>query len=252
MSEHIIHINELHKAFGEQKVLNGVNLKIEKGKITIIIGKSGTGKSVLLKNIIGILKPDSGHITYKGDDITTFSRDKILDMRRDFGYLFQDAALFDFMNVGENIAFPMVEQLEITDEKELSEKVAYLLDLIDLPGIESKLPSELSGGMRKRVGLARALAVDPKIILFDEPTTGLDPILADSIDNLIVKVTREMNLTSLIISHDIPSAFHIGDKIAFLYDGLIAFDGTPAEAEKSDHPVLQRFIANSLGRRAHA
>ncbi|MCK5807468.1 ATP-binding cassette domain-containing protein [bacterium] len=248
----IITITDLHKSFGTQKVLDGVNLKIEKGKITIIIGKSGTGKSVLLKNIIGILKPDSGHITYKGEDITTFNTDKILDMRRDFGYLFQDAALFDFMNVGENIAFPMVEQLEMANKKELAEKVAYLLDLIDLPGIENKLPSELSGGMRKRVGLARALAVDPKIILFDEPTTGLDPILADSIDKLIVKVTREMDLTSLIISHDIPSAFHIGDKIAFLYDGVIAFDGTPQEAEQSNHPVLQRFIANSLGRRAHA
>lgn len=252
MSEQIIHIEDLHKSFGAQQVLSGVNLKVEKGKITIIIGKSGTGKSVLLKNIIGILKPDSGLISYKGDDITAFKIDRILEMRKDFGYLFQDAALFDFMDVGENIAFPMVEQLQLTNKKEIAEKVAHLLELIDLPGIEKKLPSELSGGMRKRVGLARAIAVDPKIILFDEPTTGLDPILADSIDKLIVKVTREMDLTSLIISHDIPSAFHIGDKIAFLYDGVIAFNGTPREAEKSDHPVLQRFIANSLGRRAHA
>ncbi len=252
MKDIVIEINELHKSFGTQKVLNGVNLQVKKGKITIIIGKSGTGKSVLLKNIIGILKPDSGTIRFKGEDITLFDRDRILNMRRYFGYLFQDAALFDFMTVGENIAFPIVEQSRTVDKRAIAEKVAYLLELIELPGIEQKMPGELSGGMRKRVGLARALAMEPEVILFDEPTTGLDPILADNIDRLIVKVTREMRLTSLIISHDIPSAFHIGDKIAFLYDGVITFNGTPEEAERSEHPVLRRFIANSLGRRGHA
>ncbi|HQJ60065.1 MAG TPA: ATP-binding cassette domain-containing protein, partial [bacterium] len=180
MENIIVSVRDLHKSFRDVKVLAGVNIDIEEGKITTIIGKSGTGKSVLLKNIIGIMKPDMGEIFFKDIDITKLSDHELLAIRRNIGYLFQDAALFDFMNVEENIAFPLVEQLGIKDGKLLKERVAKLLDLIELPGIEKKYPSELSGGMRKRVGLARAIAVEPKIVLFDEPIIGLDPILAES------------------------------------------------------------------------
>jgi phospholipid/cholesterol/gamma-HCH transport system ATP-binding protein len=246
MENIIVSVRDLHKSFKDVKVLDGVNIDIEEGKITTIIGKSGTGKSVLLKNIIGIMKPDKGEIFFKDIDITKLSDHELLAIRKNIGYLFQDAALFDFMNVEENIAFPLVEQLGIKDGKLLKERVAKLLDLIELPGIEKKYPSELSGGMRKRVGLARAIAVEPKIVLFDEPTTGLDPILAESINTLIMKVNRELGMTCVVISHDIASTFRRADKVALLYDGAIQFFGEPAKAVVSDHPVLKQFISNSF------
>ncbi len=248
MTDIILEVKNLHKSFGDQKILDGVNLTFERGKISVIIGKSGTGKSVLLKNIIGILSPEKGSIIYEGKEMVGASEMEWLDMRRSFGYLFQDAALFDSMNVEENIAFPMVELLGMKRGPEMSRKVSNLLELIELPGIERKLPSELSGGMRKRVGLARALAVEPKVILFDEPTTGLDPILAESIDNLTLKINRELGLTCIVISHDIAATFRIADRIAFLYEGNIEFFGTPTEAEKSAHPVLNQFIENTFKR----
>lgn len=246
MENIIVSVRDLHKSFRDVKVLAGVNIDIEEGKITTIIGKSGTGKSVLLKNIIGIMKPDMGEIFFKDIDVTKLSDHELLAIRRNIGYLFQDAALFDFMNVEENIAFPLVEQLGIKDGKLLKERVAKLLDLIELPGIEKKYPSELSGGMRKRVGLARAIAVEPKIVLFDEPTTGLDPILAESINTLIMKVNKELGMTCVVISHDIASTFRRADKVALLYDGTIQFFGEPAKAVVSDHPVLKQFISNSF------
>ena len=246
MKDIILEVNNLHKSFGAQTILNGVSLQFERGKITVIIGKSGTGKSVLLKNIIGILKPDMGSILYQGKEMVGADEREWLGMRRKIGYLFQDAALFDSMNVGENISFPMIELLGMKSGREVDQKVKNLLELIELPGIEKKLPSELSGGMRKRVGLARALAVEPEIILFDEPTTGLDPILAESIDNLTLKINRELGLTCIVISHDIAATFRIADKIAFLYDGNINFFGNPIDAEKSKHPVMARFIENTF------
>ncbi|HNW82015.1 MAG TPA: ATP-binding cassette domain-containing protein [bacterium] len=246
MGSIIVKVENVVKSFKDVKVLTGVNLEIEEGKITTIIGKSGTGKSVLLKNIIGIMKPDSGKIFFKDSEITAMTGIELLAVRKNIGYLFQDAALFDFMTVAENISFPLVEQLGIEKQSELKEKVEKLLDLIELPGIENKFPSELSGGMRKRVGLARAIAVEPKIVLFDEPTTGLDPILAESIDKLIEKVNKDLNMTCIVISHDIASTFRRADKIAFLYEGTIQFFGSPEEALKSKHAVLKQFISNSF------
>ncbi len=249
MNNIILEVKNIKKSFGAQEILKGVSLQFEKGKITVIIGKSGTGKSVLIKNIIGILKPDSGEIFYEGRNMLAAKEDELLSIRKNFGYLFQDAALFDSMNVEENIAFPMIEQLKMKDKALISKKVSYLLDLIELPGVQKKYPSELSGGMRKRVGLARALAIEPKIILFDEPTTGLDPILAESIDNLTLKINKELGLTCIVISHDIAATFRIADKIAFLFEGNIAFFGTPAEADNHPHPVIKKFIENTFNKK---
>ncbi len=246
MAETIVKVRNVFKSFGEHKILNGVGLDIEEGRITAVIGKSGTGKSVLLKNIIGIMKPDKGEIFFRDKDIVKMNKEELLEIRKNIGYLFQDAALFDFMSVEDNIKFPLVEQLGMKEGKELSGRVAELLELVGLPGTEKKFPSELSGGMRKRVGLARAIAVKPKIVLFDEPTTGLDPILAESIDELIDMVNKELNMTCVVISHDIASVFRHADKIALLYDGVIQFCGKPDEAYASDHEVLRHFISNSF------
>lgn len=241
----IIKVRDLYKAFEDHEVLCGATLDIEEGKITTVIGKSGTGKSVLLKNIIGIFKPDSGEIFYRDSKITDMKPEELLEFRKKIGYLFQNAALFDFMTVKENISFPLVEQLGMKPGKKLDNRVAELLDLVELPGIENKFPSELSGGMRKRVGLARAIAVEPEIVLFDEPTTGLDPILAQNIDNLIIKVNRELNMTCIVISHDIPSTLESADMVALLFDGTIQFFGSPMQAMNSDHKILKQFISNS-------
>ena len=246
MAETIVKVRNVFKSFGEHKILNGVDLDIEEGRITAVIGKSGTGKSVLLKNIIGIMKPDKGEIFFRDKDVVKMNKEELLEIRKNIGYLFQDAALFDFMSVEDNIKFPLVEQLGMKEGKELSGRVAELLELVGLPGTEKKFPSELSGGMRKRVGLARAIAVKPKIVLFDEPTTGLDPILAESIDELIDMVNKELNMTCVVISHDIASVFRHADKIALLYDGVIQFCGKPDEAYASDHEVLRHFISNSF------
>jgi len=244
----IIEVKNLQKAFGLQRILRGASLKFERGKITVIIGKSGTGKSVLIKNIIGILRPDRGEILFDGKNVESASEKELAQMRRGIGYLFQDAALFDSMNVEENVAFPLVEVLRMKDKNEIKRIVAEKLEWVDLPGIEKKYPSELSGGMRKRVGLARALAMHPKVILFDEPTTGLDPMLAESIDDLVVRVNSEFNMTCIVISHDIPAAFRIADKIAFLFEGKIVFEGTPYEVSTFDHPVIKKFIENSFSK----
>jgi len=244
----IIEVVNVFKAFGDNEILKGVSLKCEKGKITVIIGKSGTGKSVLIKNIIGILKPDSGEIYFKGKDMAKASERELIEMRKNVGYLFQDAALFDYMTVEDNIAFPLIEVVGMKDRKKIAEIVAEKLEWIDLPGIEKKFPSELSGGMRKRVGLARALAEHPEVLLFDEPTTGLDPILAENIDDLILKVNRELGITCIVISHDIPATFRIADKIAFLYDGQIQFFGVPDQALEFEHPVIKKFLDNSFNR----
>ena len=246
MENAIVRVRNVCKSFGEHKILSGVDLDIEEGRITTVIGKSGTGKSVLLKNIIGIMKPDSGKIFFRDRDITEMKKDELLEVRKNIGYLFQDAALFDFMSVEDNIKFPLVEQLGMKEGKELSARVTELLELVGLPGTEKKFPSELSGGMRKRVGLARAIAVKPEIVLFDEPTTGLDPILAESIDALIDMVNKELKMTCVVISHDIASVFRHANKIALLYDGVIQFYGTPAEAYTSEHEILKSFISNSF------
>ncbi len=241
----MIKLIDVYKSFGKQKVLDGLNLEIEDGKTTVIIGKSGGGKSVLLKHMIGLLKPDSGKVLIDDVDIAKLNDNELNEVRKKFGMLFQDAALFDSMNVGENIAFPLREHTK-KKEKEIEEIVRERLNAVGLSGVENKMPSELSGGMRKRVGLARAVAMLPQIVLFDEPTTGLDPIMTEAINELIINTQKNFNLTCIVISHDIQSIFEVGHKIAMLYDGKIVEYGTPEEIRKSDNPVLTQFLSGSL------
>lgn len=241
----IIEIVDLHKSFGEQKVLDGVNLDIEEGKTTVVIGRSGGGKSVLLKHIIRLLEPDSGHVFIDGTDITVLNDKALNEIRKKFGMLFQEAALFDSMTVGENVAFPLKEQTKMKDE-EIKKIVADRLRAVGLPGVEDKMPSELSGGMKKRVGLARAIALHPQIVLFDEPTTGLDPIMTEAINELIIDTQKNFNLTSIVISHDVESIFKIGHKIAMLHEGKIVEYGTPEEIKESKNPVLVQFLSGNI------
>ncbi len=237
----MIKIIDLHKSFGEQKVLKGVNLEIPKGKITFIMGRSGTGKSVLLKHIIGLLFPDSGRILIDGQDITRMSEKELMRLRKRFGMLFQEGALFDSLTVGENVAFPLREHANLS-EKEIRARVEAKLSQVGLLEAIDKMPSELSGGMKKRAALARALALDPEIVLFDEPTTGLDPLMQESIARLIKDAQQRHNLTCVVISHDVPVAFAIADKIAFLHEGVVIEEGPPEKIERSDNPFVRKFI----------
>ena len=241
----MIKLVDIHKSFGKQKVLDGLSLTIEAGKTTVIIGRSGGGKSVLLKHIIGLLKPDRGHVLIEETDIIGLSEKDLNEVRKKFGMLFQEAALFDSMTVGENVAFPLREQTKLKDE-EIRRIVADRLRAVGLSGVEGKMPSELSGGMRKRVGLARAIALHPQIVLFDEPTTGLDPIMTEAINQLIIDTQKNFNLTCVVISHDIQSIFRIGHKIAMLYEGRIIEYGTPEEIRTSDNPVMKQFLSGSV------
>lgn len=241
----MIQLIALRKAFGRQKVLDGLDLDIEAGKITVIIGRSGGGKSVLLKHIIGLLRPDSGEVLIDGVDITKLGDRDLNEIRKKFGMLFQEAALFDSMTVGENVAFPLREHTRMK-EKEIREIVADRLHAVGLTGVEEKMPSELSGGMRKRVGLARAIAMHPQIVLFDEPTTGLDPVMTEAINRLIIDTQKRYNLTCVVISHDIQSIFEIGDRIAMLYEGKIIEHGTPEVLRASQNPVIVQFLTGSI------
>ncbi|HOK07052.1 MAG TPA: ABC transporter ATP-binding protein [Syntrophales bacterium] len=241
----MIQIIDIHKSFGRQKVLDGVDLDIEAGKTTVIIGRSGGGKSVLLKHIIGLLKPDRGQILVEGVDITKLNDRDLNEIRKKFGMLFQEAALFDSMTVGDNVAFPLREHARMS-EAEIREIVADRLRAVGLSGVEAKMPSELSGGMRKRVGLARAIAMRPRIVLFDEPTTGLDPVMTEAINQLIIDTQRNYDLTCVVISHDIQSIFRIGHRIAMLYEGKIVASGTPDEIRASQNPVVRQFLSGSI------
>jgi len=237
----MIRLEQVSKAFKGQVVLDHLDLEIEKGKITVIIGQSGGGKSVLLKHMIGLIRPDSGHIYVNGIDIASLGEKQLNDIRKKFGMLFQAAALFDSMTVGENVAFPLIEHTRLS-RKEIMKLAEEKLLRVGLKNVSHKMPSELSGGMRKRVGLARAIALDPEIILFDEPTTGLDPVMCDAIDRLIVETQKQTEATCVIISHDIPSTFKIANKIAMLYQGKIIEMGTPDEVRSSTNPVVHNFI----------
>ncbi|HPL62417.1 MAG: ABC transporter ATP-binding protein [Syntrophales bacterium] len=240
----MIQLKDIHKSFGAQKVLDGLDLNIEDGQTTVIIGRSGGGKSVLLKHIIGLIRPDSGQVVVDGEDITKLNDKQLNEVRKKFGMLFQEGALFDSMTVGENVSFPLVEHTKMTDE-EIRQVVAERLKAVGLTGVEGKMPSELSGGMRKRVALARAIALHPQIVLFDEPTTGLDPVLTEAINQLIIDTQRNLNLTCIVISHDIESIFRVGHKIALLYGGKIIEYGTPEEIRASKNPVLVQFLSGS-------
>lgn len=244
MEESIIKIRKLCKRFGTQDVLRELDLDIPKGMITVIIGKSGGGKSVLLKHIIGLIKPDSGEIFIDGINIVKEPEDKLNEIRKRFGMLFQEGALFDSMTIEENVAFPLVEHTKMS-QAEIKERTKEVLALVGLTGAEKKYPSEISGGMRKRAGLARAIIAKPDIILFDEPTSGLDPIMSAHIDNLIVEIQKRLNVTCIIISHDIQSTFRIAHKVAMLYEGKIIAEGTPDVMKTLDNPYLKQFIEGS-------
>ena len=241
----MIKLVDVHKSFKKQTVLDGVNLTIEEGKTTVIIGRSGGGKSVLLKHIIGLLKPDGGQIFVDDVDITKLNERDLNEVRKKFGMLFQEGALFDSMTVGDNVAFPMREHTKMK-EADIKEIVAEKLKAVGLAGVEYKMPAELSGGMRKRVGLARAIAINPKIVLFDEPTTGLDPIMLEAVNQLIIETQQRFKLTCVVISHDIGSIFKIGHKIAMLYNGKIVEYGNPEEISQSSNPVLRQFLAGDI------
>jgi phospholipid/cholesterol/gamma-HCH transport system ATP-binding protein len=240
----LIELIDIHKSFGEQQVLKGVTLHVRRGEILVIMGGSGAGKTVLLKHIIGLIKPDKGKVIVEGIDITRLRSPKLKDIRKKFGMLFQGAALFDSMNVRENVAFPIREHTEFK-ERDIEKRVQAKLAQVGLYGIEDKYPSQLSGGMQKRVGLARALALEPEIILFDEPTTGLDPIMSDVINELIRSTQRRLGITFVIISHDVKSAFTVAHRIAMIYQGSIIGVWTPEEIRESANPILQQFIAGT-------
>lgn len=240
----MIKISDVYKNFEDKKVLNGVNLEINKGESVVIIGRSGCGKSILLKLIIGIMKSDKGQILIDGVDVSKLKERELNSFRRKFGMLFQGAALFDSLSVGENVAFGLKEQKKFHQDF-IDQVVVEKLKLVGLPGAERLKPAELSGGMRKRVGLARAIAVNPEIVLYDEPTTGLDPIMADAIDSLISDLNRSLKVTSVSVTHDMRSAYKIADRIAMLYEGKVIFYGTPDEIRNTTDPVVKQFVTGS-------
>jgi len=237
----VIRVVDLHKSFNSQKVLDGINLEIERGKITVIIGKSGGGKSVLMKHLIGLMKPDRGEVWIDGVDIARLKERELNEVRRKFGMLFQEAALFDSMNVIENVEFPLREHTSMPP-KEIRKTANERLSEVGLLGFGDKMPSELSGGMKKRVGLARALALDPEIILFDEPTSALDPIMSLTIQDLIKETQVHLKKTYVVISHDIAGMFRIADKVAMLYEGTIIAFGTPDEVKRDQDEAVQEFL----------
>ena len=241
----MIILEGLSKSFNGVKVLDNLNIEFGEKQITVVIGRSGGGKSVMLKHIIGLMKPDSGKVLIGGIDINTLKKKELNEIRKKFGMVFQDGALLDSLNVFENVAFPLRQHLKLS-ENEIKDRVFSVLEDVGLKGQENKMPSEISGGMRKRVGVARALILKPEIMLFDEPTTGLDPIMSDVINNLIISMHNKFQFTGIIISHDISGAFKTGNIIAMLYDGSIIESGAPEEFRKSINPVVKQFIKGSM------
>jgi len=237
----MIETRALKKSFGPQSILDGVDLRIESGESVVIIGRSGGGKSVLLKHLIGLLQPDSGDVLVDGENISRMNERQLLRVREKFGMVFQGAALFDSMTVAENVAFPLQRKGKCT-AGEICTRVAKALEVVDLPGTEKKKPAELSGGMRKRVGLARAIIYEPQIILYDEPTTGLDPIVSDSIDRLIIRVRDYFKVTSVVVTHDMRSARRVGNHVMLLHEKKMYAHGTPDEFFSSQDPIVRQFV----------
>lgn len=237
----MIEVRDLYKSFGEQPILDGISFRIENGESVVIIGRSGGGKSVLLKHVIGLLQPDSGQVLIDGENIVGMNERQLLRVRRKFGMVFQGAALFDSMTVAENVAFGLRRHENLT-EGEVARRVAKALEIVDLPGTEDKNPAELSGGMRKRVGLARAVIYEPQIVLYDEPTTGLDPIVSDSIDKLIIRVRDHFKVTSIVVTHDMRSARRVGNHVLMLHNKKIHANCTPESLFASDDPIVRQFI----------
>ena len=236
----MIEVRALTKKFGSQTILDGVDFCIETGESAVIIGRSGGGKSVLLKHMIGLLQPDAGEVLVDGEKITHMTERQLLHVREKFGMVFQGAALFDSMTVAENVAFPLRHKKYSAAETE--RRVAAALELVDLPGTQKKKPAELSGGMRKRVGLARAIVYEPQIMLYDEPTTGLDPIMSDSIDKLIIRVRDQLKVTSVVVTHDMRSARRVGNHVFLLHEKKMYIHGTPEEIFTAQDPVVRQFI----------
>ncbi|HPS86873.1 MAG TPA: ABC transporter ATP-binding protein [Spirochaetota bacterium] len=239
-----INIENMHKSFGEKSVLRGVNLSVEKGEILCIIGKSGSGKSVILKHLVGIIEPDKGSIAVDGITMTGNKKEIKREIISKYGILFQGAALFDSMNIFDNVAFGL--RRRGLDEEEIKIIVEESLTQVGLSGAGDKRPSELSGGMQKRAGLARSIAVRPEVMLYDEPTTGVDPITAGVVDRLIIKMRDTFGMTSVVVTHDMTSAYRIADRIAMLYEGEIIFTGTDDEIRKSDNPYVKQFIEGTI------
>ena len=246
--EPVIDVQDLYKSFAGFPVLKGINLKMMEGTTTVVLGASGSGKTVLMKHIMGLFKPDHGQVIVDGENVSTMSRQQLAVFRERMGMVFQSSALFDSMTVGDNVAFPLREHNPGLSEQEILEKVKEKLAVVDLHDVEQKYPAELSGGMRKRVGLARAIVREPKIVLYDEPTTGLDPLTTESVDEMIIHARERLSVTSVVISHDIGSAFHIGDRIAVINEGRIVEEGTPQEVRKTKEPFTQHFLATWFGR----
>lgn len=246
----MIEVRELVKSFGQHRVLDRVSLRIESGESVVIIGRSGGGKSILLKHMIGLMTPDSGEVIIDGQNIARMNERELLRVRRKFGMLFQSAALFDSMTVAENVSFLLRREGGLTPG-EISRRTDEALEMVDLPGTQHKRPSELSGGMRKRVGLARAVVYKPEIILYDEPTTGLDPIVSDSIDQLILRVCERLKVTSVVVTHDMRSTRRVGQRILLLHQGAIYATGTPEEIFQSTDPIVHRFVSGISDPKEH-
>ncbi len=236
----MIQFQDLYKAFDGKPVLTGFTLDVPDGETVVIIGYSGTGKSVALKHVVGLLQPDAGEVNVDGRAVSTLDRTSLTQLRREIGFVFQFAALFDSMTVSENIALGL-RRRDLSDEA-IGDRVREALALVDLTGADEQLPAELSGGMRKRVGIARAIALQPRYILYDEPTTGLDPVTAAVIDQLIVRTREHLRVTALVVTHDMRSAYTVGDRIAMLYEGRVRQVGTVAEIQQTEDPVVRQFI----------
>ena len=242
--EPFVEFVDVSKAYGPKVVLRGASVQVFRGEVLVILGGSGTGKSVTLRHMLGLEAPDSGRVIVEEEDITDLPEEELYRVRKKFGMLFQSGALFDSMTVFENIAFPLREHTDMSEE-EIARAVREKLELVNLPNTEHLMPVDLSGGMRKRVGLARSIVLDPKVILYDEPTTGLDPITAQTINELIVDLQAKLNVTSVVVTHDIHSAFFVGDRVAFLNQGVFEWVGTMDNARDSDHPKLREFLKAS-------
>lgn len=241
VTDPIVEFRGVRKRFGRLVVLDGIDLRLERGKTTVVIGESGTGKSVLLKHMVGLIRPDAGEVYVADQRIDNLKESQLVEVRRRFGFLFQMSALFDSMTAGQNVAFPLMELTRYSPE-EIGRIVSRKLGLVGLDGIQPKRPAELSGGQKKRVALARAIALDPEIILYDEPTTGLDPIRADTINDMIIKLKLELGITSVVVTHDMTSAFRVADRILMLSEGKFIADGTAANFRNSTDPRVRGFV----------
>ena len=236
-----IRLENLHRAFGRQTVLDGLSLEAQEGETLSIIGYSGAGKSVTLKHIIRLLEPDAGAVWVDGKNVSDLEQEELYELRRNIGYVFQFAALFDSMTIAENVAMGL-RRIRHLHEDQIRERVTRSLELVDLEGVEEKLPSELSGGMKKRAGLARAIATEPKYLLYDEPTTGLDPVTSTIIDRLMMRMKDELGVTGIIVTHDLTSAYRVSDRIVMLHEGRVRVEGTPDEIRATNDPVVRSFI----------